>query len=263
MPENENTLDDTLAQALKLLDGDSAAEVVAEPEKKVDEVVPEVIPETPKEETPETTEQVEPEEKEEPENEADKLPHGESSRLGRKVKRIEDTFAEAMSKIDALTAAIGKSSIVTPVPEVDDEMPEIITTSEDVQKVIDIRDRKKQMEAQREKDAYFGQFATHKSEEMYDEVYQEMLKSHNVKVTGKPEIDADINFLKAKNAILSRKLAETAKPRPNSLGKTPPAVNVPSVSPVMAKALNLTADEQNAAATFGFNEEELHRIFSK
>jgi hypothetical protein len=88
-----------------------------------------------------------------------------------------------------------------------------------------------------------------------------MLKNHNVKNTGRPDIDADINYLKAKNAILSRKLVETAKPKPNSLGKTPPATNVPSVSPVVAKSLNLTPEEKNAAEVFGFNEDELKRIF--
>ena len=256
MPEDDNTLNNELAQAVKLLDG----EVVVTPEvqAEVPEVVPEVVPET--EVIPEETEiPVETEEQE-----AAKLPHGESSRLGRKVKRIEDTFAEAMAKIDSLTNVISQTSIAKPVePDLDDEMPEIITTPEDVQKVIDIRDRQRTQAVQKENTIYHNQFATHRNEdpEMYDEVYQEMLKNHNVKHTGKPDIDADMNYLKAKNAVLSRKLVENSKPKPNVLSKTPPAVNVPSVSPVMAKQLNLSADEKNAAEVFGFNEDELKRIF--
>jgi hypothetical protein len=62
MPEDDNTLNDELSQAVKLLEGD----VVAEPEVKVEaevtpevvpEVTPEVIPEVVTEETPETEEQ--------------------------------------------------------------------------------------------------------------------------------------------------------------------------------------------------------------
>lgn len=260
MPENENTLNDELSQAMKSLDGEV---VVTEP--VAEEVVEEVKEPTVTEETQEPVEQ---EEKEELDNEAEKLPHGESSRLGRKVKRMEDTFAEALAKIEALTNAIGQSNISRPVeqtPNVDDEMPEIITTPEDVQKVIDIRDRQKTMAAQKEKTAYFGRFESHKSEDpdLYDEVYEEMLKNYNVKITGKPEIDADLNYLKAKNAVFSRKLTAVSKPKPNSLGKTPPPANVPSSSPVSSKVVNLTPAEQEAANVFGFNEEELQRIFSK
>lgn len=269
MPDDENALNDTLAQALKLLDGEDK---VVEPapdkvESKVEPTAPILVTEPVAPEEPQA-ESV-PDEKEEPENEAENLPHGESSRLGRKVKRMEDTFAEAMTKIEALTNAIGRSPIATPpveqVPEVDDEMPEIITTPEDVQKVIDIRDRQKSRDAQKEKTAYFGRFESHKSEDpdMYDEVYQEMLKNHNVKTTGKPDIDADINYLKAKNAILSNKLAKESKPKPNALGKQPPPANVPAVSPVVAKQLNLSADEQAAASAFGFNDVDLQRILAK
>jgi hypothetical protein len=265
MPDDENALNDTLAQALKLLDGD---EKVVEPApEKVEPKVEPTEPIVATEPVVPTEPQAEPDEKEEPENEAESLPHGESSRLGRKVKRMEDTFAEAMAKIEALTNAIGRSPMAQPeVVELEsDEMPEIITTPEDVQKVIDIRDRKKTMEAQKERTAYFGRFESHKSEDpdLYDEVYQEMLKNHNIKTTGKPDIDADINYLKAKNAILSKKLATESKPKPNALGKAPPPANVPAAAPVVARQLNLSADEKAAAEAFGFNDDELQRILAK
>ena len=260
MPE-DNPLNESLAQALKLLDGEETVtpEPVVEPEVKPVEPVVEPEPKVEPDPTPEPTPEPEPE----GEPEGDKLPHGESSRLGRKVKRMEDTFAEAMAKLDALTEAIGKTSIVA--APVEDEMPEIIATPDDVQKVIDIRDRQRAQQAQKEKTAYFNRFKSHQSEdpELYADIYEEMLKNHNEKNTGRPEIDADINYLKAKNAIFSRKLAEAAKPKPNVLSKEPPPANVPKAAPVVTKQINLSADEQAAANAFGFSEEDLQRILSK
>ena len=258
MPE-DNPLNESLAQALKLLDGEPVVTPEVEPEVKP-VVEPVVVPE------PAVEPVVEPEPTQEPElegePEGDKIPHGESSRLGRKVKRMEDTFAEAMAKLDALTEAIGKTTMVAPV---EDEMPEIIATPDDVQKVIDIRDRQRAQQAQKEKTAYFSRFKSHESEdpELYADIYEEMLKNHNDKNTGKPEIDADINYLKAKNAIFSRKLAEAAKPKPNVLSKEPPPANVPKAAPTVVRQINLSADEQAAANAFGFSEDDLQRILSK
>jgi hypothetical protein len=151
----------------------------------------------------------------------------ERTRLGRNVKALQD-------KVDALTEALNRmmesGRMGAPVAETGQELPEIITTAEDVKKVLDAeRKREQQATAQEQSKkmeygmTYLKTLDSFGDVEGVDEVLhveaaaecQKAGSPFNRILTGDPKTDARLNYEQALEVVKAR-LA--AKPKANTLG---------------------------------------------
>ncbi len=206
-PEVKETVTDKVTDAQL----DSASELFTD--EKVESKV-EVKPEAKEEpiEVVKTKEQLDEEEE-----------HRERSRLGRRLKSMEDKQAERERLDEERWARIeAKLSQPTVTREtiVEDDLPEIISTPEDVRKV-NRYDKEKEM---REYEKYaLGYIKTAKvlgveHPELHDEVMGLITgdgSPFNQRQTGNPGVDAELNYSKAKAAVLSKKIAAPSKSKPN------------------------------------------------
>lgn len=151
--------------------------------------------------------------------------HGDRSRLGRKLKGL-------YAQIDSLTARIEQlSQPKAPEPTVEDDVPEIISSPEDVEKYLLARERQKLQATQRYEQSYLSQIKSLEATtgELHGEVWDEMLKNFNIRHSDNAAMDARINYAEAKAAVLARKASAASTPKlPTAGGKTSPPV-VPSV----------------------------------
>lgn len=157
----------------------------------------------------------------------------ERSALGRKVAKMEEQFGKLAETIERMDQFLTNQDQMRYGPQrgqYSDELPQVVSTPEDVERVLSYRDRKfaeargkyqtnylKTIEDVREKD-----------DALHQEIYDEMMKNFNVMHAeagqiGNPFVDAQLNYTQAKATILARKLS-TAKPKPNTLGERPSGV---------------------------------------
>ncbi|OHB71867.1 MAG: hypothetical protein A2W23_06360 [Planctomycetes bacterium RBG_16_43_13] len=141
----------------------------------------------------------------------DKEDHADKTRLGRKVKKLEDVmvtkteFSQLMNKLDTF--------MTKPAEQVSTEkidIPEYVATPEDVEKVIQARERRIQADQETYQKAYVSTMVSiGNGNEQHDEVVKEMMTNFNVRRTGNPQIDAELNYAKAQAAVLSRGATKT------------------------------------------------------
>ena len=155
------------------------------------------------------------------------------TRLGRKLKALEEDIHSKFSRIEELLAK--RQAEPNPSP-LEDDSGEFVGTKEDVIRVVtDYADRKLKKE-QSEASEYqkkYGDIIVRKGfddETDHEEIIKEMFSKpdeFNLKVTGKPEIDAELNYNKAKSSyyikVARAKQAEieAAKKKPNVKGQEP------------------------------------------
>jgi hypothetical protein len=226
-------------------DLDAAHVEVETPQPQQEVAVPEPVPQ--KTEAPQSQPEEEP------------VDPRERSNLGRKVKRLEDELTNFNSKMDTLL-----SRLTSPQPQYqqEDEVPDIISTSEDVLKLLKSpkgkeayktlrEDEAKERETQKEEYERKYFIASEKMKDdnpdMHKEIFDEMLKNFNLVRTGTPEIDAELNYIKAKASLLSKRMAAPAKPKPPNVkgdkNAIPAGLNVGSTNDAeRGQEINLDAD---------------------
>jgi hypothetical protein len=156
----------------------------------------------------------------------------ERTRLGRRLKRMEDQFTQLMDKIDTLTPQ--KREQYYPPTEANvtgDDLPEYVATGQDVVKVLSMYEKKKAKEQEQYEQGYLQNFRKMgtKDGDYYEEIFSEMQQNFNVKHTGDPLVDSRINYAEAKAALMSKKVAPV-KAKPNVRGERPSASADLSVS---------------------------------
>lgn len=219
------------------------------------------------EETPDVQEVTEiPGIKEEPKKEED---HGEKSRLGRKVKFLEDK----LSKLDSLDQKIEK--LLQASTKHEEELPEIPTGQEVlelVDKRLEARETKKAEEARKAQESYQSRYISLLEDTVGDdEELRELLlapdspynKTGPNSYFGDPAQDLLNNVTKAQRALRSK----TVTPKPNVHGKPPTVpngVNIPTTpTKTVAKKVDTSkwGKEERALAESGlFNDEELAEL---
>lgn len=135
--------------------------------------------------------------------------HAEKTRLGRKVKKLEDVmvtkseFNQLMTKFDSFMTKSSEPKVSA------EELPEYVATPEDVEKVIQARERRLQAETDTYQNAYVQTMVSMgNGDNLHDEVVKEMMANFNIRRTGNPQIDAELNYSKAKSALLSRQVTK-------------------------------------------------------
>lgn len=180
----------------------------------------------------EETPVVEPEQQPHVEGEAEPdAEHKENSKLGRKFKGLESKFDQMLERLDKLAASQRESSSVPSSQNDDEELEKI----RDLYTVDPIEANRKQREYETRTEAkqqnlyesgYIRKLQTFTKDEgeMFEDIYNEMLANFNVKHVGNPDIDAELNWNKAKASLLSKKLATPKEPKlpGKGGGKEPP-----------------------------------------
>lgn len=171
-----------------------------------------------KQEVVETKEtQTKAEEPEEP------LDQAERTRLGRRVKRTEETLNTILSRLDSVLEQTRSRHD----PEPSEEMPEVITTAEDVLKVVNAYQKRTNQKEHDNQLRYESDYIkTTKSlastnPDLHDEIVDEIMapdSPFNRKITGDAVADARINYSEAKAALLAKKTAMPKQTRPNVRG---------------------------------------------
>jgi len=191
----------------------------AQPAEEVaaEEPVEETIDEEPKEEL-QDGEPKEPElpaeEPKLPEEPAEPEDNGERSKLGRKVKFLEDMVTQQNETIRNLQPVVEQ-----PTNEFEDDEDPV--TRGDIEKIIERREA-----AQRQQIETYNQNYNHGliklgldlEESEHVATVKAVEKILNPSRTGNPEVDAELNFLKARSIVLEGKIKENAKPK-NPLNK--------------------------------------------
>jgi hypothetical protein len=132
----------------------------------------------------------------------------EKSRLGRKIKTIEqkfDSLSDKLEQLILLQTLNAENAERKPEPEQEDEDAEALITKADLQKLIPEYIRKQKEAETGETEKYrkgYIKEVTHKlgvdlSDDEHSAVVKIMLSKYNAKETGDPKIDAQLNFLKA------------------------------------------------------------------
>ena len=150
----------------------------------------------------------------------------ERSRLGRRLKRLEERLGQFDEKIDTVLSRfdqIPRDKTETPNWEepIGEGLPEVVTTPQDVLKVLRA-DRKKEQDAQIKYEQFYAKkFRSFSKDDPdnYDEVFKEMFDNFNEVRTGNPLIDAELNYAKAKAAVFAKKTANPKVPKPNVKGE--------------------------------------------
>ncbi len=168
---------------------------------------------------------------EEPEEPTD---HGERSRMGRRVARMEQQFEQIISKLDSINYPQDRGTIRSRETTIEnnEEIPEIVSTPQDVERVINARDRKIQEEQTKYEGEYISTLNKLRPKDMdvkeEAELHEETLslmekewKVFGLRHSNYPNMDAELNYSKAKAAILSKKMASPKPIRPNVKGERP------------------------------------------
>ena len=148
--------------------------------------------------------------------------HSEKSRLGRKFKRLEEDNQKLQEKFDRLLDTLSKKDLVVEdEDDIDDETT--VITAKDVKKILEkheanrskrqTEDERKATEVQQryEKD-YIKKILEFEDEPDFKVIYDEMYKNYNVKITGNPGADAEINFERATAAFYKKARKEKKVP---------------------------------------------------
>lgn len=153
------------------------------------------------------------------------IDQGERSKMGRRVKRMEDMLTQVISKLDSFNYPVDRETRknVGNVEENPDDLPEVISTPQDVERVLSIRERKRLEDQQKYERGYvstLGKLGSANSE-IHEEVLDLMEKEWKIfgrRRSDNPELDAELNYSKAEGAILKRKMA-SPRPKPNVKGE--------------------------------------------
>lgn len=209
----------------------------------------------------------------------------EDSKLGRKVKKLEDTVSTLVGKIDEYisTQVKGQEEIQElDLSDIDDN--EMLNKD----KVVKLANRifehnEKIREKKRNKDAYdnflkkssysknyinvLDSFSETVEPELYTQTrnlinanIQNNSKEFNEAWTGNPETDAKINFINAQNAILSKtvKIQKTPFANPANINGTGVNVKSKSETPNQKAKVKLDGIAAEAASAFGLTEDEVN-----
>lgn len=228
-------------------------EVVATPEVKT-EVITEVIPE-----------------KKDDEEEG----HSEKSRLGRKVKRLEETLTDIRSSLDFIKERTTTPQVQSLPIDEDDELPDG-ATSEEIKdfvkkretrllKALEQRESDKERDAREKKTSYAKEYAKTLESMVDPEEDEEIFKlltdtkdlTYNQVYRGNPVEDFLINYRGATKAVLRKATPGTKTTVANKPSAIPTGVNVPGGTKPATKVIDTSKwsrDEQELAKMFSSDE---------
>lgn len=180
--------------------------------------------------------------------------NAERSRLGRKVKYLEETIVNLTSQLETQTkllqSLVEQMSPKEPAKEEDEE--EVITTKKDVLRVLTEAEKKKMEEKARYENNYVKTFQSLLMQEddgIRSDIYKTWNDKYNVVFTGDPVRDAEIGYLKAKVDVLSRHTYKGREETPVQPTKSSPSE--------YSKRYTLNPEAMELAQYFGLSDDDI------
>lgn len=180
--------------------------------------------------------------------------NAERSRLGRKVKYLEETIVNLTSQLETQTkllqSLVERMSPKEPAKEEDEE--EVITTKKDVLRVLTEAEKKKMEEKARYENNYVKTFQSLLMQEddgIRSDIYKTWNDKYNVVFTGDPVRDAEIGYLKAKVDVLSRHTYKGREETPFQPTKSSPSE--------YSKRYTLNPEAMELAQYFGLSDDDI------
>ena len=135
--------------------------------------------------------------------------NAERSRLGRKVKYLEEVVTNLTSQLETQTKLLQSLAerLSPKEPAKEEEEEEVVTTKKDVLRILSEAEKKKMEERARYENQYVKVFQTLMAQEgdsIRSEIFKTWSDKYNIMFTGDPVRDAEIGYLKAKVDVLSR-----------------------------------------------------------
>ena len=144
--------------------------------------------------------------------------HGDRSQLGRKVGDLSRTVESVLERLDRIAREQERKLQEIPSYEYDPD-EEIPMTRGELEKLLEERERRKTLIAQQDltryEKGYMEQFSTLAEKLQPEEakaVEDTMMTKYNVRYSDDPYKDAELNFFKARTAVLENR--PPAKPKP-------------------------------------------------
>ena len=191
--------------------------------------------------------------KPEPEEEED---HKERSKLGRKVKYLEDTIQQQNERIEMLLNKLEKP----PSPVEDEEVPEDVVRWNAALKRKEAAEQMKYSQGYLKSFWVEGKNDRESDPDLYDEIYKEMATNFNVRYSNDPSMDAAINYGKAARAVFKKQTA-SVKSRPNVKADKPQAstsLDVKSRSvPEPSEDMDLDPEAREFVKKIGMSKESI------
>jgi len=180
--------------------------------------------------------------------------NAERSRLGRKVKYLEETIVNLTSQLETQTkllqSLVERMSPKESAKEEDEE--EVITTKKDVLRVLTEAEKKKMEEKARYENNYVKTFQSLLMQEddgIRSDIYKTWNDKYNVVFTGDPVRDAEIGYLKAKVDVLSRHTYKGREETPFQPTKSSPSE--------YSKRYTLNPEAMELAQYFGLSDDDI------
>ena len=197
--------------------------------------------ETPKEEAPEE-EPVEETTEDEPDEPVD---NADRSKLGRRVSAIESSIQTLVDELRTIMKPAGKEEPPEEDLLSDEDDDEYVTkkTLTGFYQKLRMQETREADRVKSETDKYnndynsvFQELGKTVDAELHTEVLQEMKAHHNFKRSNSGVLDAELNYLKAKDAVLQKKSAGPKNPLDKNKGKDAQNLGSPSDTIVTGKA---------------------------
>jgi len=180
--------------------------------------------------------------------------NAERSRLGRKVKYLEETITSLTSQLETQTkllqSLVERMSPKEPAKEDDEE--EVITTKKDVLRVLTEAEKKRMEEKARYENNYVKTFQSLLMQEedgVRSDIYKTWNDKYNAVFTGDPVRDAEIGYLKAKVDVLSRHTYKGKEDTPAQPTKSSPSD--------YSKRYSLNPEAMELAQYFGLSDDDI------
>lgn len=214
----------------------------------------------PEEEIPQKQEEVTPEKPED---------NSERSRLGRKVAYMEETMTNFM---DEMRDVMKSKTIDTPVSEDPLDLgdtDELVTAASlknqlntfyKAQKAQEIADAKAY---KKDYTSSILELSKDLPEEEFNSVINSLDNSGNPRSSEDPRVAAQVNFLKARNAVLESKIKEPVNPIPGDVTHAPAGIGgAAAVKPAEESLPELTQEELDFIKRSGLTDEQVKEALS-
>ena len=196
----------------------------------------------------------------------------ERTRLGRHLKRLEERLdrdkferENLLQKFDDVISRFDRSNRNENPSE---EFPEVISTPQDVMKVVTAAERERVKEQGQYEQRYVGVIRNFERDNptLHQEIFKEMMTNFNVRRSNDPSLDADLNYTKAKSAVLAKKISAIG-PKPNVKGgkdTAPTDLSIESRDIVQgAKEIKLDEFAESFRRSSGMSDESVRQAIGK
>ncbi len=185
--------------------------------------------------------------------------HKIKSKQGRQIKGLQSRLEMLTREIEGLKSKPAESSV---------NVPETITTAQDVESVLEARDQRRVQEQKKYEGQYVAQLnqLAASNGDLHDEIVAEMMANFNRRLSDNAQMDARVNYSEAKSALLERRnTGQLPNRATTSAAPVQPAANTTRTATKTVSLPKLDAETQeyaNYLKSRGMSDEDIAKELS-